>query len=129
MCRTVGLELKIGKNERCPSCKSNKNENDILEDNILPIWYDETGQANYKVPNKLQVFTLAEKMLKQLVSPFVPLVHIKNGTMGISGHVCAFEQNVTSFVDTLPRLNTDTTVIRVLKSIRTEIGDRTENCY
>lgn len=46
--------------------------------------------------------------------------------MGLSGHVCAFEQDITHLANTLPRAATDSTVIRVLQETRTEIGDNKE---
>jgi Helitron helicase-like domain at N-terminus len=88
----------------------------------LPIWYDD-GQPQYHVPDCLLQLTHAEKMLIQRVSPFVPLHHLKNGTFGISGHVCAFEQDISSMANILPRLNKDVTVIKVLQEIQTEIGN------
>ncbi|CAB9531982.1 Inherit from euNOG: Conserved hypothetical protein (Partial), partial [Seminavis robusta] len=45
-----------------------------------------------------------------------------NGVMGVSGHVCAFEQNVEEFAKELPKLPRDTTVLRVVKVVRAEIG-------
>ena len=65
---------------------------------------------------------MAEKMLIQRISPFVPLHHIKNGTMGITGHVCSFETDLEGFVDSLPRLESDVSMIRVLRRMKQEIG-------
>jgi Helitron helicase-like domain at N-terminus len=69
--------------------------------------------------------THAEKMLIQKVSPFIPLHHIKNGTFGLSGHVCAFEQDINGICTVLPRLPADTTVIRIVQELKTEVGDAT----
>ena len=54
-------------------------------------------------------------MLLQMAKLFIPLVHIKQGVMGIRGHVCAFPQNVSEVADTLPRLPEDVTIIRVIQ--------------
>jgi hypothetical protein len=65
---------------------------------------------------------MAEKMLIQLDSPFIALQHIKNGTFGMTGHVCSFEQDVKEFINTLPRHRQDVTMLKVLKVIREEFG-------
>ena len=127
-CHSVGLDMKVDRKGRCVSCKSYKNKEDILQQNMLPIWYD-NHVPQYHVPDVLECLTMAEKMMIQLVSPFIPLTHIKNGTLGISGHVCSFEQDVAGFVDTLPRTRDDVTILRVVKAMRTEIGDRTESWH
>ena len=61
-------------------------------------------------------------MLIQRVSLFMPLHHLKNGTCGIQGHVCAFEQDVNEFAKWLPRSKEDTAILRVVKQIKTEVG-------
>jgi hypothetical protein len=43
------------------------------------------GQPMYHVPNELSCLQEGEKLLIQMVSPYVPFVHIKNGTLGIKG--------------------------------------------
>jgi hypothetical protein len=37
----------------------------------------------YHVPNQLSCLREGEKLLIQMVSPYVPFVQIKNGTLGI----------------------------------------------
>jgi hypothetical protein len=85
------------------------------------VWYDK-GKAQFHVPPELKNCYHAEHMLLQLASPFIPLHHIKNGTLGVRGHTCAFPQDVASFAKTLPRLPRDTTVLKVLHSFQKEIG-------
>lgn len=63
-------------------------------------------------------------MLIQLASPFIPLRHIKNGTFGLNGHVCCFDQDVQGFVNTLPRDISDVSMLNVLKNVHTEIGSK-----
>ena len=68
-------------------------------------------------------------MLIQLASPSIPLQHIKDGTVGLTGHVCCFEQDVEEFVNTLPRQHTDVTILKVCKKIQAELdsnASRTE---
>jgi hypothetical protein len=96
-----------------------------LDHDALPVWYkngDKNNTARYHVPHELAKLTLAEKMLIQRVSPFVPLSHIKNGTCGLSGHVCAFEQDIDEFIQRLPRKHTDVAMLKVVKTIKTEVG-------
>ena len=88
----------------------------------LPVWR-KNGNAIYTVPIVLARLSDAEKMLIQKISPFVPLHHMKDGTMGCSGHVCAFEQDIEGFVTTLPRSRSDVTMLRVLKTIKSEVGN------
>ena len=68
---------------------------------MIPIWYL-NGIPQFHVPMELTSLTLAEKMLIQLASPFIPLRHIKNGVFELSGHVCCFKQDVEGFVNSLP---------------------------
>ena len=119
-CRKVTLEP--GKGNVCTRCSGFKDSNHLLKSNALPVWYNKLGEVQYKVPDCLQRLTIAEKMLIQLASPFVPLRHIKNGIMGISGHVCTFEQDLDEFVRTLPRKETDSCLISVIRIVNNEIG-------
>lgn len=104
-----------------------KNPGYYLGHKLLPIWYKE-DVPQFHIPLELTRLTLAEKMLIQLASPFIPLRHIKNGAFGLSGHVCCFEQDVEGFVTKLPRGKSDITMLNVLKSVRTEIGSGTTGC-
>lgn len=71
-------------------------------------------------------------MLIQRISPFVPLHHIKRGTFGLRGHVCAFEQDLNEFLQRLPRTRDDTSLLKVVQSIKAEIGNgdaSTSKCF
>ena len=96
----VSLNLKIDKKGCCCSCSSRPSRNFQLENKVLPIWYDEEV-PQYTVLVELSNLT-HRKMLIQRVSPMVPLHHIKNGVFGLSGHVCAFEQEIKEMVTILP---------------------------
>ena len=65
----------------------------------------------------------AEKMLIQRLSAFIPLHHIKNGTLGIKGHVCCFPQDIMEICKELPRLPKDLTVVKILKTFKEEIDN------
>lgn len=132
VCRTVRIKIetmKRGPNKGiCRSCVSKKKSvKKFIENDCLPIWYEDgldKGKVRFDVPTCLKILTYAEKMLIQLIAPFVPLSHIKNGVYGLKGHVCAFEQDIEGFVNTLPREQNDVTMIRVVQMIRAEIGSR-----
>ena len=76
----------------------------------------------FEVPEELACLTLVEKLLIQKISPFVPLEHIYKGTMGLCGHVCAFQQNITGITTILPRLPSDISMVRVVRQMSEELG-------
>ena len=117
----VSLNLDVNGKGYCKTCSRRPNKYYLLDEKLLPIWYKD-GQPMYHIPTELLRLSHAEKMLIQRVSPFVPLHHIKQGVFGLSVHVCAFEQEMGDLAMTLPRHGKDTSVIRVLQEIRTEIG-------
>ena len=127
-CRSVSISLKglpVSGVGVCQTCKPYKDKNYFLKNHLLPVWYkngDTKKEANFNIPQVLSCLTQAEKMLIQRVSLFLPLHHLKNGTCGIQGHVCAFEQDVNEFVKRLPRSKGDTALLRVVKQIKTEVG-------
>lgn len=120
-CRQVRLDMKLNRKDVCQDCAKLKDVKHYEKIKLLPIWYSD-GIPQYHVPVELCSLTLAEKLLIQLASPFIPLRHIKKGVFGLSGHVCCFEQDVEGFVNTLPRNHTDVTLLQVLKEVSTEIG-------
>ena len=124
-CHAVRLKVELNRKGICTSCKKYKNINHYLNSRSLPIWYQDCAlntAPQYHLPNELKALTVAEKLLIQQVSVFVPLEHIKKGTFGLKGHVCAFSQDVNSLVKVLPRKADDVDFIRVQQFIRTEIG-------
>ena len=123
-CRKIGLRVITNKHGLCQQCSKFKDVTYYEKQNWLPIWYDE-NKPRYDIPEELASLSLAEKMLIQLASPFIPLQHIKNGTFGLTGHVCCFEQDVETFVNTLPRRQNDIMLLKVSKAIQSEIGSET----
>lgn len=128
-CHTVGLRVQgvPKKGGVCLNCKKFKDDDYYLNRKCLPVWFrngDMKNKPQFRVPNVLTSLTQAEKLLIQRVSPLVPLHHIKHGTCGVSGHVCAFEQDINEFVQRLPRKRDDTTILQVVKNIKTEIGSK-----
>ena len=108
----------------CDKCAKINDINHYVNKKELPIWFmqGDSPTPRFDVPMELYILTLAEKMLIQLVSPFVPLQHIKNGVMGLHGHVCAFEQSASGFLTELPRLKEDVSILRVMRDMKTELG-------
>jgi hypothetical protein len=125
----VGLFVKTNKNGFCSSCSRRKDKNYLLKEDALPVWYKTKEDAKrkhnpqYHVPHELKDLEMAECLLIQRLSPVVPLYHIKNGTMGLTGHTCAFEQDVKGFANRLPRGQDDVSIIKILRSMKTEIGN------
>ena len=114
-CRRIRIKQDISKGI-CATCKKFKDPDYYLKNDALPVWYengDRSNAPNFHLPAELKNLTLSEKMLIQRVSPFLALQHIKNGVMGLKGHVCAFEQDVNSLATILPRPLNDVNVIRV----------------
>ena len=102
-CHQCRINLSIAdRGKYCSSCIGH--ENRCLDELVLPIWYDDHGSVKYHVPDELSSLTIGEQMLIQRVSPFMPIVHIKNGTLGIKGHVCSFLQDINGVAETLPHL-------------------------
>ena len=72
ICQSVGLNIRVGGNGKCKECNSQKDDDYLLKNNSLPIWYNEKGEVQYHVPIELAELSIAEKMLIQQASPFVP---------------------------------------------------------
>ena len=132
-CHTASLKRKVNKKNLCVTCASHKDIDYYLKRDALPVWYEDGKKTvgydrhlpQYHVPFVLWCLSTAEKMLIQRLSPIVPLHHIKKGVCGIKGHVCTFEQDIDEFVQRLPRSKGDTTLLRVIKTIKSEVGDVT----
>ena len=92
-----------------------------IYNNQLPVWYD-NGVPQFHIPVQLSCLRLAEKMLLQLVSPFVPQQYINNGTFGLKGHVCCFPQDIGEVAKVLPRLPSDVKMIKLVRQVTTAVG-------
>ena len=126
-CRSVRINQKIAskgpKKGWCEKCRElNYSQSHFIVNNFLPVWKDDNGNIRYDLPECLKNLSHAEKMLIQRISPFVPLTHLKHGVFGLKGHVAAFEQDIGEFMNRLPRRKDDVSVIKVLQSVRAEIG-------
>jgi hypothetical protein len=127
-CKTVSLQLEvypIGNNFICANCQKEKNG---LQP-ILPIWYNENGDPQYRLPSELESLREAEKLLISLVSVYVPLHHLSMGQMGCKGHVCCFEKDISELCTVLPKLPSDVSVIRVVRKYKTEEREITTKAF
>ena len=107
----------------CGRCAPKKDPHFYLKKKALPIWIRKRdGAPVYTLPPELSGLTIAEKLLIQRASPFVPLSHIKNGVFGLCGHVCSFEQTVDELFNRLPRSKDDVELLQVVQTMRAEIG-------
>ena len=125
VCQRVGLSVKLKKDSKCKQC-CDKDDEYLFETNSAPTWIDDNLNIRYDVPIELAELTIAEKMLIQRASPFVPLQHVKHGVFGLCGHVCCFEQEAESLAHVLPRKRSDAVMLKVMKSIQAEIGSDAE---
>jgi hypothetical protein len=125
------LGIRIGVNGKCQFCQNEgRRLHKYSQDNkSIPIWHDIKGQTHYKLPIPLKDLTLTEKMLIQCISPFVPVIHIKNGTMGSRGHVVSFLQDITGICNVLPRLPDDITVVKVIRTQVTSAGEMISKAF
>ena len=120
-CHRVSLCMKMV-GEHCSDCTAHPNV-DCVKENRLPIWIDDNGNIRHDIPDELTSLTEAEKLLIQMVSPYIPFVHIKNGTLGMDGHVCSFPQKIQQICTELPKLPTEVTVIKMVRNFMKSDGE------
>lgn len=122
-CHMAGINIKPSYKNKliCTTCQSsNASEEEILKD--LPIWYNQERSMQFRLPDQLKYLREGEKLLIQLVAPYVPLLHLQNGQIGSRGHVCSFVQDISSICTILPRLPDDVQFIKVVKKYLQEGG-------
>lgn len=125
-CRGVGMD-KLSRKNLCKYCAKYPNE-DPIKNNLLPIW-KKSNSVHFEIPDELLCLTEVEKLLIQQLSPLVPLHHIKNGTMGLQGHCCAFPVQLQQLATVLPLLPSSVRIIKMVHSIRTELGSQTSKLF
>jgi hypothetical protein len=117
------MKVEVDKDGVCKEClSSGETTEDLIKKGVLPIWRDESGLIHYDLPHVFADLYEAEKLLIQMISPYVPLVHIKNGTLGLKGHVCSFPQALKDVVVELPRLPEDVNMIRLIRNYADKEG-------
>ena len=107
---------------RCSHCLNNKLTHDqMIKDEMLPIWTDSEGKIHYEVPNELRNLRFGEQLLIANKSSYVALKHVCNGIFGLEGHCACFPQEVDEVFTILPRKKTD--VIRVVKQFKAKYDE------
>lgn len=99
-----------------------------LENSALPIWYKD-NEPQFHVPPELEDLKFGEKLLIQQATPYVPLVHIKNGTMGIRGHVCCFPSAIDTVCKILPRYPTELKLLKVVRSYQNNNNESSKRIF
>ena len=86
-----------------------------MENLVIPYWINDYGVKCDTVPEELECLTFAEKQLIALATSHMNLVHLKNGTLGSTGHVVALEQDILNVAVELPRLPKDLNIVKVVR--------------
>ena len=123
-CKMTGIAIKQSQINKklCTTCHRSKlNQEDM--DKYLPVWYDKKGKVQYQLPIQQQGLREDEMFMLQQVSPYVPLIHLKDGQIGSRGHVCSFVQEISEICTILPRLPDDIQFVKVVKQYHKEGGD------
>ena len=120
-CKGVSLSFDLDERGHCKDCKD-MDTDALITNNLLPIWKDSKGQYHYDVPDVLKQLTLQEKLLIQRAALFIPVQHIKNGTLGVKGHVCCFPQKIDTIYTTLPLLPNQVKYVQLIHKSKDEIG-------
>eukprot|EP00978_Attheya_sp_CCMP212_P012833 scaffold32061_cov35-Attheya_sp.AAC.1 len=95
---------------------------------MQPVWYFH-GSAQYHIPTELSGLTIGEQLLIQIVAPYVPIVHIKNGVLGSKGHTCSFMQEVSEHCVVLPRHPKKVTALKFIRHYKSSRGDVKSRIY
>lgn len=130
ICHQRRMNMTV-KNGICNRCRSENFINKFTHDNkALPVWIDsETGIVHYELPQELKDLSIAEKLLIQKVSPLVPVIHIKNGVMACRGHCCSFFQDISTICEVFPKLPSDVTMVKVIRTSTTKGGDIIDRAF
>jgi len=129
ICRQRRLKLVVNKEGICSRCEQQRGNYIYCHENkTLPTW-NYNGSVMYSIPNVLQNLTIAEKLLIQRVSPLIPVIHIKNGSLGSRGHVVSFYQDISGLCNELPRLPSNVSIVKVIRSGTTKDGEDVSNSF
>jgi hypothetical protein len=83
---------------------------------LISYWVDIKFKEETNKQEELKNLKFAEKGVIVLASPHMPLVHLKNETLGSRGHICSVEQSVYAVDYSLTRLPKDLKIVRVARS-------------
>ena len=97
----------------CRLCISDGRRKCHAKKKLGPVWFNRDQKIQYDIPMELQNITLGEQLLIQKYSPYIPVVHIKHGTLGVHGHCISFPKDMADICVSLPRV--DCEVIRYIR--------------
>ena len=128
ICRQFRMEMQTI-NSICSRCNSQKNKPMFSHENkALPTW-TKNEKVMYELPQELSHLTIAEKLLIQRVSPLVPVIHIKNGILGVRGHIVSFFQDISGIAKALPRLPSEVSMVKVIRDGKTRCGNQIKKAF
>jgi len=128
ICQQRRLNLNL-KDDICSRCEGQKSNYSFSHANkALPSWI-RNNTIMYCVPSELKNLTLVEKLLIQRVSPLVPVIHIKNGLVGSRGHVVSFLQDITGICNELPKVPSNISLVKVIRSGTTATGESISSAF
>jgi hypothetical protein len=130
-CHRRKINLHVNSNGVCSRCSKEKKGHNKFghENSALPLWIDKDGNKHFELPKVLLDLQLAECLLIQQVSPFIPVIHIRNGSIGSRGHVVSFYQDITSVCTIFPRLPSEVTMVKVVRSSTTRNEDVIQKAF
>jgi hypothetical protein len=129
ICQQRRLNLTLN-NGKCCRCENQKGRYTFCHENkTLPTWINNRNTVMYTIPRELQNLTIAEKLLIQRVSPLVPVIHVKNGSLGIRGHVVSFFQDISGICNELPKIPADVSLVKVIRSGTTATGENISRSF
>lgn len=112
----------------CETCsKEKRDEQYFIENNYHPVWFEKNQDGSFKtddqdqpiprfhIPNELSNLSMAEKLLIRRMCPYIPLVHLKKGNIGMKGHCICFPQDISDVCNNLPRQRSQ--VIKYIRQI------------
>jgi hypothetical protein len=94
---------------------------------LLPVWFVDHNVVHYEQPEELKDLRLGEMLLIQKLACYIPIVHIRNGVMGLQGHCVCFRQDLSNLASELPRKNV--TAIKVVRSCVNKMGEETFHTF
>lgn len=119
ICQMVSMQNIFKCDTLCKGC-SNGSAWTRSPTELLPIWTNDAGLAQFHVPDELSCLREGEKLLIQQISVYVPLHHLKYGQLGAQGHIVSFPQDVADVCLELPRLPSNVSLVRVIKHFKLE---------
>ena len=112
----TGITIKPSQKQgdMCTVCQASHAKKEELNKS-LPIWINEKGVVQFELPDQLKCLQEGKKLLIQQVAAYVPLLPLKDGQIGLKGHVCSFVLDISHKCTISPRLPDDVQLVKVVK--------------